>query len=136
MTNHLIGHYPSRFACAVSERGVCENISDFLLSSIGYECVPDTYGVTPWQDAASLWEWSALKYADRVTAPTLFIHGGADDICRPEQSMLMHSALKYHGVPTDIFIADGERHSFPFDGTPKPRIERLERMLAWFDRFL
>jgi dipeptidyl aminopeptidase/acylaminoacyl peptidase len=135
MVNFLIAH-TDRFACAVSERGVAENISDFLLSDIGYSCVPDTYGATPWTDWASLFGNSALRYADKVKAPTLFIHGDSDTLCSPVQSKLMYSALKYFGVPTELLIMKDEPHSFPFDGTPFIRTERLRHMLAWFDRYL
>jgi dipeptidyl aminopeptidase/acylaminoacyl peptidase len=135
MTNHLIAH-TDRFACAVSERGVSGNISDFLLSDIGFSCVPDTYGATPWQGAEKLRAASALARADRIKTPTLFIHGGDDATCGPEQSEMLYAALRYHGTDAELFVADGETHGFPFDGTPYLRVERLDRMVQWFRRYL
>lgn len=135
MTNWMIGH-TDRFKAAVSDRSVANNICDFFLSDIGFSCVKDTYGVTPWEDVQLLWQSSPLKYAEEVKTPTLFIHGEDDFRCNKEQAMQMFAALKYFGVPARIWIGKNETHDLCREGSPRNRVRRLEEIKNWFDQYL
>lgn len=134
MTNWIIGH-TDMFQAAVSDRGVCNNISDFGLSDIGVSFGPDTFDTTPWGDIQFLWDASPLKYAKHIKTPTLFIHGMEDYRCPYDSALQMHTALTYFGTPSKAVIFKGENHELCRSGQPKHRIRRLEETMKWFETY-
>lgn len=135
MTNWIIGH-SDRFKAAASQRSISNWISKMGISDIGYYFVPDQQGADIWSDADKLWWHSPLKYADRAKTPTLFIHSEEDHRCELTQGLQMFTALKLHGVETEICVFRGENHELSRSGRPRPRLTRLRKMTEWFDRFL
>ncbi len=135
MTNWIIGH-TDRFKAAVTQRSISNMISMFAISDIGYYFIDDQSGTTPWQNAEELWRQSPLKYADRVTTPTLIIHSDQDYRCPLAEGMQLFTALKYHGVESRMVIFKGESHGLSRGGKPKHRVRRLEEIASWFDRYL
>lgn len=135
MTNWIVGH-TDRFKAAVAQRSICNWISMMGLSDIGYYFVPDQQDSSIWPDAEKLWRHSPLKYADAVRTPTLFIHSDEDHRCELAQGFQMFTALKLHGVETQICIFKGENHNLSRSGHIKSRLTRLWKITTWFDRFL
>ncbi len=136
MTNWTIGQ-TDRFQAAVSHRSIASWISMFGTTDIGYYFVEDQYqGATPWSGMEKLWEGSPLKYADRVSTPTLFIHSEEDYRCWLTEGLQMFTALKYHDVESRLCLFKGENHELSRSGRPKSRIRRLKEMLDWFDKYL
>ncbi len=70
-----------------------------LTSDIGYRFGPDQMAAGPWADPEKTWWHSPLKYADKVSTPTLFIHSGEDYRCPLPEGLQMLTALMIHGVP-------------------------------------
>lgn len=134
MTNWIIGH-TDMFKVAISDRGVCNNISDFGLSDIGVSFGPDTFEATPWQNIEYLWETSPLKYAPKIKTPVLFIHGMEDYRCPYDSALQFHTALTYFGTPSKVIVFKGENHELCRSGQPKHRARRLREMVKWFDRY-
>lgn len=135
MTNWIIGH-TNRFKAAASQRSISNWISKFGTTDIGYYFVEDQQAATPWSDVDKLWFHSPLKYADRVSTPTLFIHSEEDYRCWTPEGIQMFTALKYHGVESRLCLFRGENHELSRSGKPKHRIRRLEEITAWFDKYL
>lgn len=135
MTNWLIGH-SDLFCAAVSDRGVCNNISDFGLSDIGVAFGQDTFETTPWGNVEYLWETSALKYAPDIKTPVLFIHGKEDYRCPYDSALQMHTALTYFGTPSKVIVFKGENHELCRSGQPVHRVRRLQEMKKWFDTYM
>lgn len=135
MTNWIIGH-TSRFKAAASQRSISNWISFFGTSDIGYYFADDQNLSTPWNDVEKMWYHSPLKYADKVTTPTLFIHSEEDYRCWIPEGLQMFTALKYHGVESRLVAFKGESHELSRSGKPKNRIKRLEEITAWFDKYL
>lgn len=135
MTNWIIGH-TTIFSAAVSDRSVSNNTYDFFISDIGFSCVEDTFGATPWSDEVLLWQKSPLKYAPNVKTPTLFIHGAQDYRCNKDQALQMFASLKYFGIPSRAVIMKGEGHGLSREGIPSRRIRRLMEIKNWFDAYL
>ncbi len=135
MTNWIIGH-TDRFKAAVSQRSISNWISMGNTTDIGYYFTPDQIDSTPWQDVDKLWDSSPLKYADRVTTPTLFIHAEQDYRCWVVEGLQMFTALKYHGVESRLCMFRGENHELSRSGKPEHRIRRLQEIKDWFQRFL
>ena len=135
MTNWIIGH-TNRFKAAASQRSISNWISKFATTDIGYYFVDDQMTATPWNDFEKLWDHSPMKYADRVTTPTLFIHSVEDYRCWLTEGIQMFTSLKYHGVDSRLCMFKGENHELSRSGKPKSRVRRLKEMTEWFDKYL
>ncbi|MGQ0570469.1 MAG: prolyl oligopeptidase family serine peptidase, partial [Armatimonadota bacterium] len=135
MTNWLIGH-TSRFRCAITE--VCvSNLHNFYgTSDIGATWGEVEWGANPWDDPRTLLEHSPVMFARHVTAPVLITANEADHRCPIEQSEQFYIALRKLGKEATFLRFQGESHMMGSNGRPKPRIERLRRLVAWFDKYL
>lgn len=135
MTNWLIGHTP-RFRCAVTEVCVSNLLSFYGTSDIGATWGEFEWEADPWSDPARLLARSPVTYAPHVTTPVLIVANEADHRCPVEQSEQYFMALRKHGKEAIFLRFQGESHQMGSNGRPKPRIERLRRLVAWFDRYL
>ncbi len=135
MTNWIIGH-TSRFKAAVSQRSISNWISKSNTTDIGYYFNKDQIGETAWTDYEELWDKSPLKYADKASTPTLFIHSEEDYRCWLVEGLQMFTALKFFGVESRMVRFKGENHELSRSGLPKHRIRRLKEMKDWFDKYL
>jgi dipeptidyl aminopeptidase/acylaminoacyl peptidase len=122
----------TRFAAAVSGAG-----SALQLSMYGTDQYVTQYELEigyPWKNQE---QWIRISYpffhADRIKTPTLFM-GGQDDFNVPiiggEQ---MYQALRTLGVPTQLVIYPSQFHGLTI---PSYRVDRLQRYLAWYNKFL
>ncbi len=135
MTNWIIGH-TDRFRAAASQRSIANWVSMGFTSDIGFYFEEDQVSTTPWQDIDKVWWHSPLKYADKVSTPTLFIHSEEDYRCWLAEGLQMFTALKYFGVPARLCMFRGETHELSRSGKPKHRIRRLQEITDWFDKHL
>nr|WP_282550590.1 S9 family peptidase [Halonatronomonas betaini] len=136
MTNWIVGQ-TDRFKAAVSQRSISNWVSMFATTDIGYYFVKDQAdGATPWNNLDELWDSSPLKYADRVSTPTLLIHSEEDYRCWLTEALQFFTALKYHGVESRLTIFKGENHELSRSGKPEHRIRRYQEMLDWFNQYL
>jgi dipeptidyl aminopeptidase/acylaminoacyl peptidase len=135
MTNWIIGH-TDRFKAAASQRSISSWITEFCTTDIGYYFVEDQAGATPWSGMDKLWEESPLKYADKVTTPTLFLHSEEDYRCGLPEGIQMFTALKFHGVESRLCMFRGENHELSRSGKPKHRLRRLKEITDWFNLYL
>jgi dipeptidyl aminopeptidase/acylaminoacyl peptidase len=135
MTNWIIGH-TGRFKAAVSQRGISSWLTFSNTSDIGHSFTRSYTGTDAWENSGLLWEQSPLKYADKVTTPTLFIHSEQDYRCWLVEGIQMYYALRYHAVPSRIVIFRNENHELSRSGKPANRIKRLDEITRWFDKYL
>jgi len=65
----------------------------------------------------------------------MLIEGGAD-LRTPSGAggEQMFRALKYRKIPTVMVQFPGETHELSRSGTPQHRVERLQQIVAWFDK--
>lgn len=81
--------------------------------------------------AAIIERRSAVRWADRITAPLLIMHGGADTSVNPAHALQLAVALQRSGKPYELAIVAGAGHVLdPFEA------ERDERAVRWFRRYL
>jgi dipeptidyl aminopeptidase/acylaminoacyl peptidase len=76
-------------------------------------------------------ERSGLTYADRVTTPTLILHGGSDERVPIGQPMEFFRALKDRGVPVELVFYPREGHGLQ---EYYHRLDRMERQFEWITR--
>jgi dipeptidyl aminopeptidase/acylaminoacyl peptidase len=74
---------------------------------------------------------------DKITTPLMLIEGESDFRTPPgaggEQ---MFRALKYLKKPVVMVRFPGETHELSRSGKPVHRVERLQHIVAWFDKYL
>jgi dipeptidyl aminopeptidase/acylaminoacyl peptidase len=121
-----------RFKAAVSGAGSALQLS--MYGSDQYITQYENEIGLPWK-SRDLWLKISYPFfqADKITTPTLFMGGQADfnvPIIGGEQ---MYQALKSLGVDTQLVIYPGQFHGLT---TPSYQRDRLERYLAWFNKYL
>lgn len=125
-----------RFRAAVTQRSVSNWISEAGTQEYPPESMTAEFGGTIWTNFDDYWGRSPLKYADRVTTPTLVIHSDSDQITPVGQGKEWYYALLANGVETEFALFEGESHGLSRTGTPVNLVARLELIIEWFDRFL
>ncbi|MFN8669495.1 MAG: S9 family peptidase [Gemmatimonadaceae bacterium] len=134
MTNWLITQYPDRFAAAIPGAGIVNWVSDYGTADIARTKETEFYG-TPWDPKAReiMIRQSPLTYADRVKAPTLFVHGANDERVPYSEAEQMYVALKKNGVPTKMIQYEGQWHSI---GGSWNSVHRMLNERRWLDQWL
>ncbi len=81
--------------------------------------------------------WIKISYpffhADRIKTPTLFLGGEKDFNVPLVGGEQMYQALRSLGVDTQLVIYPGQFHGLT---TPTYKIDRLQRYLDWYDKYL
>ncbi len=137
MTNWIIGH-TDRFACACTQRSICNWTSFHGVSDIGYFFTPDQAGASllKTEDHEKLWFHSPLRYASNFKTPTLVIHSKADYRCPVDQGYQMITALKEMKVESKMVVFNSENHDLSRNGKPKARQKRLKEITEWMQKYL
>jgi acylaminoacyl-peptidase len=120
-----------RFRAAASSSGVADYTASFGVDDDHIEWLADMGGA-PWQVPEKYRVQSAMTYVNRVTTPTIFLHGGEDHICPVGESERMYLALRLLGVDSKLVIFPGENHNFDARASSYP--ERSRMILDWFDQ--
>jgi dipeptidyl aminopeptidase/acylaminoacyl peptidase len=135
LTNWTITH-TDRFAAAVSQRDISNWASwwytaDFTLFQ------PNWFKVPPFEDPQDYNNRSAITFVKNIHTPVLFVLGESD-YRTPQDSggEQLFRALKYMKRPTAMVVFPRETHELSRSGEPWHRIERLEHIVGWFDKWM
>ncbi|HYL35282.1 MAG TPA: S9 family peptidase [Bryobacteraceae bacterium] len=135
LTNWVIGQ-TTRFRAAVSQRSIAD-WADFWYTADFTLFTPSWFRGAPWEQQADFKARSPITYIDRIQTPLMLIEGEADYRTPPTSGgEQMFRALKYRKIPTAMVRFPGESHELSRSGMPRHRVERLEHILAWFDKYL
>jgi dipeptidyl aminopeptidase/acylaminoacyl peptidase len=85
---------------------------------------------------ARLADRSPATLIERNEAPLLLLQAEADLRCPPDQSELVFAALRKLGRPVEMVRYPDESHLLVFVGRPDRRVDRIERIVDWFERHL
>jgi tetratricopeptide (TPR) repeat protein len=132
LTNYVITK-TGRFKAAVSGASIANYLAGYGTDHYQYEYEVEL-GL-PWK-ARDLWLDLSSPFFDieKVTTPTLFLCGALDMNVPLLNTEQMYQALRRVGrVETELVVYPTEWHSID---TPSVQKDRLERYLAWYDRFL
>lgn len=122
----------NRFRCAIAGANITNYVSNYGVV-LNREWQSTMFGSNVYDDMARHWERSPIQYADRVTTPTLLVHGAEDVVAPPEQSIEFYVALKHFGVPTELVLYPREPHGFQERAHQRDLFERMSR---WLDTYL
>jgi dipeptidyl aminopeptidase/acylaminoacyl peptidase len=131
LTNALIAT-DTRFKAATSGAGSSNQIS--MYGTDQYITQYDNEIGPPWKNP-DLWVKISYPFfkADRIRTPTLFLCGEKDFNVPLTGSEQMYQALRSVGVDTQLVIYPGQFHGITI---PSYRKDRLERYLAWYEKYL
>jgi dipeptidyl aminopeptidase/acylaminoacyl peptidase len=109
---------PDLYRAAVSICGVAD-LTAMLQDAKRWDDGPDQYGYRFWvkrlgdlrDDAGLLTTASPSRYAARISAPVMLVHGVDDRIVSVEQSRTMHRALRSAGKPVEMYEIKGWGHA-------------------------
>ena len=126
----------NRFAAAVSQRDISD-WSAWWYSADFSQFQPSWFKGSPFEDREGFRNRSAITFVDKIKTPMMFILGEADYRTPPgaggEQ---LFRELKYRRIPTVMVRFPNEGHELSRSGQPWHRIERLQHIVGWFDKWL
>ncbi|HEY3382231.1 MAG TPA: S9 family peptidase [Vicinamibacterales bacterium] len=126
----------TRFAAAVSQRSIAD-WSGFWFTADFTLFQPTWFRAAPWEDPADFAERSAITHIAKVTTPLMLVEGEADYRTPPAAGgEVMFRALKYLKKPVVMVRFPGESHELSRSGQPWHRVERLQHIVGWFDKWL
>ena len=135
LTNWAVGQ-TNRFKAAVSQRSISDwagfwYTADFTLFQ------PTWFKAAPWEDPQDFVRRSPITNIAKVTTPMMFIEGEADwRTPANEGGEQMFRALKYRKIATVMVRFPNESHELSRSGAPWHRVERLQHIVNWFDKYL
>lgn len=125
-----------RFAAAVSQRDISDwaawwYSADFTLFQ------PAWFKGAPFEDTEGFRNRSAITFVDKIKTPMMFILGEADHRTPPGAGgEELFRALKYRKIPTVMVRFPNEGHELSRSGQPWHRVERLQHIVGWFDKWM
>ena len=135
LTNWTIGQ-TTRFAAAVSQRDIA-SWSDWWYTADFTLFQPSWFKAPPFEDPEDYTKRSPITYVNKVQTPVMFILGEADwRTPTGSGGEAMFRALKYRRIPTVMVRFPNESHELSRSGQPWHRIERLQHIVGWFDKWL
>ncbi len=135
LTDWTVTH-TTRFAAAVSQRDISNWASwwytaDFTLFQ------PTWFKAPPFRDTQDFASRSSITYVENIRTPILFVLGEADSRTPPDSGgEQLFRALKFLKRPTAMVLFPRETHELSRSGEPWHRIERLDHIVHWFDKYL
>lgn len=136
LTNWIIGQ-TGRFRAAVSGRSTSNRASHYGQSDLGSFIGDWEFGGAPWERAEHYRERSPITYVANVRTPLLLENQEQDHRCPVPQAEEFYTALKkLRQIDVQFVRFPDESHGMARQGQPVHRVERLERIVAWFDKYL
>ncbi len=135
ITNWAIGQ-TDRFKAAVTQRSTCNRLSLYGTSDLNAMYNDWEFGGSPYDNPTLYIERSPLTYVRDMRTPLLILHSENDLRCPIGQAEELFVALKKMGQEVEFVRFPNESHGLSRAGQPAHRVERLERICGWFDKYL
>ena len=135
LTNWVVTQ-TERFKAAVSQRDISDwtnfwYTSDFWLST------PTWFQKPPFEDPADFAQRSPITHVKNITTPLMFILGDEDWRTPPSAGgEQLFRALKFLKRETVMVRFPDENHELSRSGKPWHRVERLQHIVGWMDKWL
>jgi dipeptidyl aminopeptidase/acylaminoacyl peptidase len=135
LTDWTVTH-TDRFAAAVSQRDISDWATWWYTADITL-FQPAWFKAPPFRDPQDYANRSAITFVDKIHTPILFVLGESDSRTPPEAGgEQLFRALKFLKRPTAMVLFPRETHELSRSGEPWHRIERLDHIVGWFDKWM
>jgi len=135
MTNWIVGH-TNRFKSAVTQRSISNWTSFTGASDIGSYFTENELNANPWDDPEQMVKFSPLTYVKNIETPLLIIHGEEDLRCPIEQAEQLYVFMRRLRKQVSFVRFPGSSHELSRSGKPSLRIERLNAIVDWMDKYI
>lgn len=122
-----------RFAAAASAKPVINWYTMALAADIAQYVRRHWIRADPWTDPDAFLNRSPIRYADKVTTPTLMLVGEEDYRTPAWEAEQFYTALKMNGVETALIRIPGAPHHIT--GRPSRLIAQTDNVMGWFAKF-
>jgi dipeptidyl aminopeptidase/acylaminoacyl peptidase len=136
LTAWIIAH-DHRFKAAVAQRGVYD-LATFFGEGNAWRLVEWAMGGYPFDARyrAVVDRNSPFTYVGRIHTPLLILHGSRDLRAGVAQSEMLYRALKALGRPVEYVRYPEAGHDLHRRGDPGQRMDRLNRIIEFFERHI
>ncbi len=135
LTNWVVTQ-TSRFKAAVSQRDISD-WSAFWYTADFWLYNPTWFRKAPFQDPTDFAQRSPLTHVEKIQTPLMFILGDEDWRTPPSAGgEPLFRALKYLKKPTVMVRFPDESHELSRSGKPWHRVERLQHIVGWMDKYV
>ncbi len=136
LTAWIVGN-DHRFKAAVAQRGVYD-LETFFGEGNAWRLVQWTMGGYPFDDRVRriIERNSPITYVDRIKTPLLIMHASNDLRTGVSQSEMLYRALKVLNRPVEYIRYPNAGHDLSRTGDPTQRMDRLNRIIEFFERHI
>ncbi|MHC4416736.1 MAG: prolyl oligopeptidase family serine peptidase [Planctomycetota bacterium] len=136
LTAWIVSH-DHRFQAAVAQRGVYD-LATFFGESNAWQLVEWSMGGYPFDARfrAVIDRNSPFTYVNRIRTPLLIMHASDDLRAGVSQSEMFYRALKQLGRPVEYVRYPQAGHDLSRTGDPRQRMDRLNRIIEFFERHI
>ncbi|MFT5288161.1 MAG: dipeptidyl aminopeptidase/acylaminoacyl peptidase [Planctomycetota bacterium] len=135
LTAWIVGN-DQRFRAAVAQRGVYD-LATFFGEGNAWRLVEYSFGGMPWEAEIReiLVRESPVTYVESMHTPLLIMHASDDLRTGVSGSEMLYRALRELKRPVEYVRYPGEGHDLSRTGNPRNRVDRLLRIVEFFERF-
>ncbi|MCH7603713.1 MAG: S9 family peptidase, partial [Planctomycetes bacterium] len=136
LTAYIVGH-DHRFKAAVAQRGVYD-LQTFFGEGNAWRLARWAMGGYPWETRMRAIYRRESPFTDvhRIRTPLLIMHSSNDLRTGVSQSEMLYRALKELEKPVEYIRYPDAGHDLSRTGDPKQRLDRLNRIIEFFDRHI
>jgi dipeptidyl aminopeptidase/acylaminoacyl peptidase len=125
-----------RFKAAVAQRDIADWYGFWFTADFA-QFQPSWFRKAPWEDPQDYAARSPITHVASVTTPLMLVLGDQDYRTPPaDGGEMMFRALKYRKIPTVMVRFPRENHELSRSGEPWHRVERLQHIVGWMDKWL
>jgi dipeptidyl aminopeptidase/acylaminoacyl peptidase len=134
MTNLALAR-TDRFAAGVSYATI-SGLDTWAHITDHWESMDWDSGGAPWQIPDYYRTHSPMTYVADIHAPLLILHGEEDFRCSVSEADQLFGALRKLKRTVELVRYPGGSHAFAHTGPPSHRLDFMERVIDWFERYL
>ncbi len=136
LTAWIVGN-DHRFKAAVAQRGVYD-LDTFFGEGNAWRLVEFAMGGFPFDDRVRrvIERNSPITYVDRIRTPLMIIHASNDLRTGVSQSEMLYRSLKALNRPVEYIRYPNAGHDLSRTGDPTQRMDRLNRIIEFFERYI
>jgi dipeptidyl aminopeptidase/acylaminoacyl peptidase len=127
--------HSDRFKAAIAQRGIYD-LGLWYGTTDGSKQIDFDFGTVPWDDTEILEQNSPANDIENIDTPTLVMHSEEDYRVPPCNSELFYVYMKKAGIPTQLIRYPREGHELSRSGEPQHIVDRLQRIIRWFDGYV
>jgi len=124
-----------RFKAACAQRGVYNMFTFNLTTDIPWFIYQEWNGDI-WNNFDHLWRHSPVSRVKEIETPLLIIHSENDYRVSISQAEELFTALKIHDKDVLFVRYPRDGHELSRSGEPTHVVDRLQRMIDWFEKYM